>query len=177
MIDRHRLAELLKEHRTPPVPGEPETTSAAGLLELIHTVRYIGRVVEIGSHVGVSSEVFALHCRELVCVDPWRNEAVYALWQQRMCSYPHARGIRDTSPEGLVGLPRGWAGLGYIDADHRYGPMIADILALQRVVTPGGWIGGHDYTGSWPEIIQAVDTILGPPLFRFRDGSFLCRNR
>lgn len=47
----------------------------------------------------------------------------------------------------------------FIDADHRYGPVLDDCCAWWPKVKPGGWIGGHDYgqheTG--PEVVRAVD--------------------
>ncbi len=43
----------------------------------------------------------------------------------------------------------------FIDADHRYESVVADITAWLSKVRPGGWIGGHDY--GLPELDGAVN--------------------
>jgi len=43
---------------------------------------------------------------------------------------------------------------------------------LPKIKTDG-WIGGHDYTSSWPGVIKAVDELLGPPKLKFVDSSWL----
>lgn len=51
----------------------------------------------------------------------------------RMTSAEAARDTPDASLDGV-----------FVDADHRYGHVLADIGAWLPKVRPGGWIGGHD---------------------------------
>lgn len=41
-------------------------------------------------------------------------------------------------------------GLVYIDADHRYEAVAADLEAYWPLVVPGGWLCGHDFTINQP---------------------------
>lgn len=47
----------------------------------------------------------------------------------------------------------------YIDADHRYEAVKADILAWLPKVKKGGWLCGHDY-GEKPGVTKAVDELF-----------------
>lgn len=52
----------------------------------------------------------------------------------------------------------------FIDADHSYKGVKADIEAWRGKVKPGGWLGGHDYANPDPRfdfgVKQAVDEIF-----------------
>ncbi len=49
----------------------------------------------------------------------------------------------------------------FIDADHRYEHVLADIDAWRPLVRAGGWITGHDW--EWPSVRQAVcERFLAP---------------
>src|SRR3954463_11686310 len=72
----------------------------------------------------------------------------------------------------LVNTYRGPFDMAYIDGDHDYEPVKADIRAVYELVAPYGWLAGHDY-GSCPGVQQAVDELIGPPTYRFSDGSWL----
>lgn len=45
----------------------------------------------------------------------------------------------------------------FLDADHRYEAVRADIVAYSRLLIPGGLLCGHDYSERWPGVVQAVD--------------------
>lgn len=51
--------------------------------------------------------------------------------------------------------------MAFLDADHSYEGVKADIEAWLPKVTPGGWIGGHDYANTDPRfnfgVTEAVD--------------------
>lgn len=49
----------------------------------------------------------------------------------------------------------------FIDAAHDYDNVKADIAAWHPKVKLGGFIGGHDYTPSWPGVCQAVNEKYG----------------
>lgn len=47
----------------------------------------------------------------------------------------------------------------FIDADHRYASVVADIKAWLPKIKQGGYIGGHDYY-LYPDVAGAVATVL-----------------
>lgn len=52
----------------------------------------------------------------------------------------------------------GGADLVFIDGDHRYETVLADIDLARALVRPGGIIAGHDYGHrDWPGVQRAVD--------------------
>jgi len=51
----------------------------------------------------------------------------------------------------------------FIDADHHYEAVKADIEAWEPKIKPKGWIGGHDYSENDPGVIAAVDERYGHP--------------
>lgn len=48
----------------------------------------------------------------------------------------------------------------FIDADHSYESVKADILAWRPLVRPGGILAGHDYSSTWPGVIKAVNELV-----------------
>jgi hypothetical protein len=44
----------------------------------------------------------------------------------------------------------------YIDADHSYDALVADLAAARHAVRPGGIIAGHDFSRAFPGVLQAV---------------------
>mgnify|MGYP003661029737 CR=1 FL=1 len=48
----------------------------------------------------------------------------------------------------------------FIDANHTYEDVKADILAYLPKVKPTGIISGHDYCSDWPGVIQAVNELF-----------------
>lgn len=49
----------------------------------------------------------------------------------------------------------------FIDADHAYEAVRADICAWLPKIRAHGFIGGHDYHRDWPGVIRAVDEVFG----------------
>lgn len=49
----------------------------------------------------------------------------------------------------------------FIDGDHSYEAVRADIANYSPLVRPGGIIAGHDYKSGWPGVVQAVDEAFG----------------
>jgi len=48
----------------------------------------------------------------------------------------------------------------FIDADHSYEAVKADILAWSPLVIPSGVLCGHDYSWKFPGVVQAVNELL-----------------
>lgn len=142
-----------------------------------------GRVVEVGSWRGRSTSVLAHYLPprvHLYAVDTWagtpddpdQHDRLYANAGDVYADFcknlegPIQSGrltpLRMTSLEGALEL-RSRHGTGscdmvFIDADHRYEAVHADILAYLPLVKPGGIIGGHDF--GWPGVNRAVTELL-----------------
>lgn len=61
------------------------------------------------------------------------------------------------SVDAAANVPDGWADFVFIDAGHSYAAVKADIEAWAPKVSPGGWLGGHDYHPSHMGVMRAVD--------------------
>jgi cephalosporin hydroxylase len=48
----------------------------------------------------------------------------------------------------------------FLDDDHNYEAVKATIKAWLPKIKPGGWIGGHDYEGGWPSVVDAVNRMF-----------------
>jgi len=48
----------------------------------------------------------------------------------------------------------------FIDGDHHYDAIRADILNWQQVLVEGGLLCGHDYSSDYPGVVQAVNELL-----------------
>jgi len=135
------------------------------------------RVLELGSDLGVSTECFLLLCEEVTVVDPWHDYPDhYDRFMQRCGKYPSLkRVIKGYSPEALADLPDASFDLVYIDAVHIYQPCIDDARAAHRLVAPGGWIAGHDYSPyNIDDIVPAVHAMFGEEnLKTYSEGSWL----
>lgn len=61
----------------------------------------------------------------------------------------------------------------FIDAEHSYAECAADIKAWLPKVMHGGLLAGHDYNGSFPGVIQAVDEAFPGNSKRIRGNCWL----
>ncbi len=148
----HRLAELMQE--------EWGALRIPGLLHLIAMAKP-NRVLEIGSFRGVSTEVFLLRCQKVTVVDPWPDLAIVRDFVNRCSDYPHLDRVVGYSPGALECLAGKNFDLCYIDGNHDYENVKADILACQRLF-PNALLAGHDYAGvDTPGVEQAVMELLG----------------
>lgn len=124
-------------------------------------------VVEIGSFKGLSTIVMARVARTVVAIDPFDQCEV----TNRRDTFPVFReNIREHGVEGKVVpivatsgqvcplLQRGAFDLGFIDGEHTYQAVCADISYMAPLIKPGGVLTFHDYGHpEFPGIAQAVD--------------------
>lgn len=66
--------------------------------------------------------------------------------------------IHAPSVEAANQVPDASQDMVFLDADHRYSSVVADIAAWLPKVKPGGWLAGHDYNtpGIGSEVAKAV---------------------
>jgi hypothetical protein len=154
---------------------------ARGLAELAEWIPAGSSMVEIGSYRGESANIFAQsgNLASIVCVDAWHGphysqgepafDQVAALWtplitKRKAAGLDAAKTFKAQSLDFV-----------YIDADHSYDAVRADIDAWNTKVRAGGLIGGHDYCHAFPGVIRAVSETFGIPERVFPDSSWLVK--
>jgi len=141
------------------------------------------RIIEIGSWVGTSAVEFAKYFKKVICVDPfipikgtitacYEMQEVEDAFKENIAPFPNISHIKHRSTEFLLSLFGERADAIYIDGEHTYKAVKADIgaaLKLNPVI-----LCGHDYwPGKFPGVIKAVNEIIGKPDKLFKDTSWL----
>ena len=192
------LADTRTDHgpailrRLPHAPGPGNNKAGAGVT---------ARVAEIGVCRGVLSRYLLerLPTLHLTMVDHWRahepgSDAYdFDAAHQQVCNLQTPEQVADNllaarwvasrfanrteliradSIEAAEMMDDHAFDLVFIDADHRYGSVVADIAAWASKVRPGGWLGGHDY--GLPGLNGAVDRAADE--FAAREGLELERD-
>jgi hypothetical protein len=138
----------------------------------------IGARVSFGVEVGVAFGGMSLSLLQsfpglsLLGVDPYvpydENDAMslgerqmdeICCWTTHRLTAAHPgrwRLDRRPSLEAAASVPDGWLDIVFLDGDHRYEAITADIRAWLPKVKKGGVLCGHDFTPGWPGVIQAV---------------------
>lgn len=162
---------------------------------LLELVQYIGKendlseitMIEIGSYIGESTTFFAKHFGQVISIDPFENnydmtdeachhadfEDVYAEFLKNIAPFNNIKHYRLTSRTASAFLRLLNVDFVYIDGNHLYEFVKADINDFMPLIKPSGYIGGHDYTEWHPDVIRAVNDVLGVPDITFCDGSWL----
>lgn len=128
--------------------------------------------VELGTFQGASAIPVALAIRRwrgvLTCVDTWSEDVYHAgptsPWMLVSCARNlAAAGVRNVRLMPSTTLEAAWSWTEpieylYIDADHSYESVLADLCAWVPHVKPGGVILGDDYGNrSFPGVQRAWD--------------------
>lgn len=118
---------------------------------------------EIGVKKGEFSELLCIANPKLkmFCVDPWEPygdywnylkpgevEGFYPNAKKRLSKY-NCELIRKYSLDAVKDFEDNSLDFVYIDANHKYEYVVADIAAWEKKVRPGGMISGHDYKIFW----------------------------
>lgn len=130
--------------------------------------------VEVGTHTGWFSDKLlrGSDLSTLFSVDTWHESepglpvgmgsidcfqlAARTLWEH----YPRSVMIRKESTVAAELFPDKSLDFVYIDANHDYPHVVADILAWYPKMKPGGLFCGHDYNLISPEVRQAVSEFV-----------------
>jgi predicted O-methyltransferase YrrM len=116
-------------------------------------------VAEIGVYKGESTELLAKHSMVVYAVDLWEDaEDIREEFLDRAAGL-NIVALREDSSKAANFFPDGLFDLVYIDADHRYEAVCADIKAWLPKVRNGGKLAGHDFFMLKP-IHQAKQAIL-----------------
>jgi hypothetical protein len=143
-------------------------------------------MAEVGCYSGESTRIFLSRVARVIAVDPWTDyvendttrgpfpmtdmREVERLFDGLVAEYPGritkqkgaSRAIAATIPDASLDLV-------YIDANHDYEDVVADLQAWQPKVKPGGLIAGHDYDPQRFGVIRAVRDVVGEPDAVFPD--------
>lgn len=183
MVNQKRIAELLVTPRLDFKHKQSNTTK--GLYEMVcKYVNPIDTVVELGSFAGVSSELFALHCSKLYCVDKWEpyweiNQQEYMnVAEQRFDSmtknYTNVVKLKMDTIDAVKQFEDNSIDLIYIDSDHSSDRVKKELEAWLPKITPDGFISGHDI--NMPTVFNVVTQYFNPTLIEvFNDTSWITR--
>ena len=177
-----RIQELLLSPRMYYYELAPQN-SLKGLYDLIQD--YITKdtvMVEVGSFSGISSELFALHCKKINCVDMWAeyNEIPSTemiegerRFDELVIKYSNIKKIKLSSEEASYTFKDKSLDFIYIDAAHDYDAIKKDILFWKNKVKNNGFIAGHDFVISG--VSKAVVEILGSDYKIYDDTSWVVK--
>lgn len=179
---KQRIDELLLTPRMYYYEFVPQN-SVQGLYDLIkEVVTKKTNMVEIGSFSGVSSELFALHCKKIHCVDRWSeyNEIDGSKlsegerrFDELVTRYKNIEKIKMSSEEACSKFEDRSLDFVYIDAAHDYENVKKDILCWLPKVKVGGYIAGHDIVISG--VGAAVGELFGSSYKQYSDTSWLAQ--
>jgi predicted O-methyltransferase YrrM len=167
------------------VVGQIMMREAGHLYHLAHGRRVI---VEIGSYRGRSTCILALGSEGVGgivhAIDPHIDSSGHAEGtyiagdHEQLLENARRFGVSDRIRPVVLRSDearRGWDGtqidLLWIDGDHSYEAVSADLGDWSGLVRPGGIICGHDYSDSWPGTKRAWDEFFArSPGFTRRPG-------
>jgi len=129
----------------------------------------------IGAEIGVrygENAVFlldALDIEILYLIDPydayeeyqedWNNQMMTEAEntaKEKVGAFGNVKFIKKYSENAVADLPENLDFV-YIDGNHEYEYVKSDITSYWPIVKEGGILAGHDYTQSWPGVVEAVD--------------------
>lgn len=163
----------------------------SGLLEFVDTLPPDITMVEIGCYQGEATEIFLRKAATLVAVDPWRDyvedtgsavigaiamremDAVERLFDARVGD--RVTKVKLPSVEAAALFEDGAFDVVYLDANHGYADVLADVKAWRSKVKPGGIFAGHDFTEERPDLQRAVRESVGEPARVFPDSTWMVR--
>jgi len=168
-----------------------------GLADLVNHVGGFKnkKCLEVGCFRGVSSEVFLLHKpKEMHFVDLWGKDSNYtesnwaldashknwdsikSEFEKRIEPYKETTDIivhHKSSKEASKNIADKYFDFIYIDGDHSYNAVKADISHWLPKLSEGGYFCGHDYTTT-PDIQKACNEIFDKnKITTFSDSSFV----
>ncbi|NBW17391.1 MAG: class I SAM-dependent methyltransferase [Caulobacteraceae bacterium] len=167
------------------VPVMRDAFQAEGLRHLCEWANKqgaVGKAVEIGSYSGEGTEVIAKHFKEVLAVDPWINgydlndvashqcpmKFVFEAFQNRTKGLGNVFFKRGKSLDALEFVRDESVDLVYVDGDHRYEAVVADIQGWKPKLRKGGVLAGHDW--SFPAVQKALSETLGKVDYKLFQG-------
>lgn len=118
-----------------------------------------GTGVEVGTQYGLfAKQIMKAWTGTLICVDTWPQQEIYEVASELLIPDRNILMWRGDSIESAAGLQDEGLDWVYIDADHHYQNVLADLEAWFPKVRKGGVVAGHDYVNYQDMgVIQAVN--------------------
>lgn len=151
--------------------GEPDGWMAPIELEFLRKAAAMSEsVLEIGSWKGRSTKALLESCPGTVtAVDHFqgsedyddstlaiaRHEPIYDIFMKNVGHFPNLKVLKMDSAEAAKEMPDGSVDMIFIDSDHRYEQVKAEID--RWLPKCKGMICGHDYADGWPGVKRAVE--------------------
>lgn len=151
-----------------------------------------GHFIEIGSWKGKSAAFMAVEIAnsnkriKFDCIDTWmgseehqnnpeiQSNSLYDMFLENIEPIKSLMNpIRLTSQEASKLYNKESIDIVFIDACHRYECVKEDISLWLPKIKNVGILAGHDYTMSWPEVMQAVDETLGKDTIQVRNSCWI----
>jgi len=143
-------------------------------------------VVEVGSYVGDSTEIFSNNFDNVVAIDPWKNSyddkdgssylypmnMIEAQFDELVKSKGNIKKIKTTSVKGAKQYKDESLDMVYIDAVHQYKNVVEDMKVWYPKIKYGGILSGHDFTPNFPGCMKAIKEYIGSPTLLSRDTSW-----
>lgn len=136
------------------------------MIWLAETGKTRGTIIEVGSHCGKSTRVFADNTDGVIyAVDKWKDERVFQQFYANLFDHIETGKVRPIRAESklasdVLRKTNIRADLLFIDADHEYPSIKADIMNWRPLLAESGLLCGHDYSSDWPGVVQAVNELL-----------------
>jgi len=174
----NRLNELLKEFRMGDILDDCGGVNRLfGLKDLIEENLNENSVVcEIGSYEGKSSELFAIYCKEIYCVDVFYDMKATINFDKMISNYKNIIKIKKLSVEASKDFLDNFFDFVYIDANHDYESVKQDIFHWYDKIKINGFIGGHDYHYGSGGVYEAVNEIFKDKKIKlYSDSSWIIK--
>ena len=128
--------------------------------------------VEVGVWKGRSTSCLAARVKgDIFAVDTFKGSesertthhkeaterSILAQFEANVARFPHVHTCIGDSVAVAAQFNPQSCGFVFIDAEHTYEAVKADIAAWKPKVKKGGILAGHDYEQGWQGVIQAVD--------------------
>ncbi len=159
--------------------------SEAELRWLAEQAQLHQRIVEVGSWLGRSAVALADNCPGWVyCVDLWDGQLAPGIsgggWTPEACYEAFKANVvgrrvmtfRGTSASAAVLMQSQRFNMIFLDADHSYEAVKADIEAWRPLLAPGGLLCGHDFSEQYDGVRWAVRELL--PNYHLGPGWLWC---
>ena len=168
-----------------------ELHQRTGLAKLAELLPGDAVVIEIGSYLGESAEIFLKtgRVRRIYCIDPYKSgydasditstmemDEVKAGFYERMKPYGQAVvPMHMTSGRAVKFFESGCADMVYVDGCHLFEAVKSDIETYRPKVKAGGMIAGHDFDQE--QVARAVRECFGASAnpVTFEDASWMMR--
>ena len=148
-----------------------------GLKEIINRLPDGFTMIELGSALGESTEVFIEKASKIYCIDSWSSKRcedktgipAEEEFDKRFKDNPKIVKIKKYTNSAVNDVPE--VDFVYIDACHYYDSVKKDIINYKPKAKIA--IGGHDYTYAFKDdVIKAVAEEFDRPDYVFSDGSW-----